>query len=125
VADKLEGPWERLPEGENPLNIVDYFMENAVISRLSDGRYLAVYDSYGDQEIGYSISEDGLNWDKEVRIKIQFENDLWGKEGHHAMRTPLCAIEEEDGSFTVVYTCLMNDDEKTFFAIGKCTLAWE
>jgi hypothetical protein len=125
VADKLEGPWKRLPEEKNPLKIVDHFMENAVISRMNNGKYLAVYDSYGDQEIGYSISEDGLNWSKEVRIKIQFENDLWGKEGDHAMRTPLCAIEEEDGTFTVVYTSLINDEDNKFYAIGKCTLAWK
>lgn len=125
VSDKLEGPWKRLPEGKNPLTIVDHFMENPVISKMRNGKYLAVYDSYGDQEIGYSISEDGLNWSKEKRIQVQFDNDLWGKEGDHAMRTPLCAIEEDDGTFTVIYTSLINDEEKKFYAIGKCTLAWK
>lgn len=124
-AKELEGPWTRMPEEFNPLPIVDDFMENAVISKLSNGNYLAVFDSFGDQEIGYSVSEDGINWSKEIRIKVQFEDDLWGKEGDHSMRTPLCAIEEEDGTFTVIYTSLMNDEEKRFYAIGKCTLAWK
>jgi hypothetical protein len=124
-AKELEGPWTRMPEEFNPLPIVDDFMENAVISRLSDGRYFAIFDSFGDQEIGYSFSEDGINWGKEIRIKVQFDDDLWGKDGDHSMRTPLCAIEEEDGTFTVVYTSLMNLEEKRFYAIGKCTLAWQ
>jgi hypothetical protein len=124
-AKELEGPWIRMPEEFNPLPIVDYFMENAVISRMKNGKYLAVFDSYGDQEIGYSISEDGINWNKEVRVKIQFKDDLWGKDGDHSMRTPLCAIEEKDGTFTVVYTSLMANKEKRFYAIGKCTLAWK
>lgn len=124
-AKELEGPWTRMPEEFNPLPIVDEFMENAVISRLSNGKYLAVFDSFGDQEIGYSLSVDGVNWSKEIRIKVQFEDDQWGKEGDHSMRTPLCAIEEEDGTFTVIYTSLMNSVEKRFYAIGKCTLAWK
>jgi len=125
IADQLEGPWQRLTEEINPLKIVDHFMENAIISKLNDGRYLAVFDSFGDQEIGYSLSEDGINWNKEIRVKVQFDDDLWGKHGDHSMRTPLCAIEEEDGTFTVVYTSMINSDEKRFYAIGKCTLAWQ
>lgn len=124
-APQLEGPWTRMPEGFNPLPIVDEFMENAVVSGLSDGRFLAVFDSFGDREIGYSISEDGINWGKEIRIKVQFDNDAWGKKGDHSMRTPLCAIEEGDGTFTMIYTALMNDAKKTFYAIGKCTLVWK
>ena len=125
VAKKLEGPWKRISKRHNPLPIVEEFMENAVISKLKNGKYLAVFDSFGDQEIGYSISEDGLNWSKEIRIKVQFDDNLWGKEGDHSMRTPLCAIEEEDGTYTVVYTSLMKNKEKRFYAIGKCTLAWQ
>ncbi len=124
-AKKLEGPWTRMPEGFNPLQIVDEFMENAVISRLKNGKYLAVFDSFGDQEIGYSLSDDGINWSKEIRVKVQFDNNLWAKDGDHAMRTPLCAIEEEDGTFTVIYTALMKEREKSFYAVGKCTLGWK
>ena len=125
IADKLEGPWRRMPKKFNPVPIVDEFMENPVVSKLKDGRYLAVFDSFGDQEIGYSISVDGINWSHEIRVKVQNDNNLWAKEGDHSMRTPLCAIEEKDGTFTVIYTALMNDADKNFYAIGKCTLAWK
>ena len=125
TADELEGPWKRMPKKFNPVPIVDEFMENPVVSTLSDGRYLAVFDSFGDQEIGYSISEDGIHWAKETRVKVQFDDHLWAKEGDHSMRTPLCAIEEKDGTFTVIYTALMSDPDKRFYAIGRCTLAWK
>ncbi len=125
TAKDLNGPWERMPEKYNPVPIVDEFMENPVVSKLKNGKYLAVFDSFGDQEIGYSISDDGTNWGKEVRVKVQTKEDLWGMEGDHAMRTPLCAIEEDDGTFTVIYTSLMKNEDKKFYAIGKCTLAWK
>lgn len=123
-APRLSGPWTRMPEGFNPLPIVDVFMENPQVIRMKDGRYLTVFDSFGDQEIGYSISDDGVRWSPEVRIKIQSEGDIWAEDGDHAMRTPLCAIEEEDGSFTVIYTAMTIVGGKKFYAVGKCSLAW-
>ena len=124
-AAKLSGPWKRMPVGLNPLSIVDTFMENAVVTKLKDGRYLAVFDSFGDQEIGYSISDDGVNWSKEKRIKVQSGDNIWCETGDHSMRTPLCAIEENDGTFTIVYTGKMTVDSKPFYAVGKCSLAWK
>ena len=124
-AQKLNGPWSRMPEGVNPLNIVDTFAENHIVSRLKDGRYLMVFDSLGDQEIGYSTSKDGMHWAHEIRVKIQSPNNLWALPGDHSTRTPLCAIEEDDGTFTVIYTALTKIGEKNFYAIGKCTLAWQ
>jgi len=124
-AQKLNGPWTRMPEGFNPLNIVDSFAENHVVSRLRDGRYLMVFDSLGDQEIGYSTSEDGVHWKHETRVKVQSTKNLWGEPGDHYTRTPLCAIEEDDGTFTVIYTAMMKVNNRNFYAIGKCTLAWK
>ncbi|MBO9618730.1 MAG: hypothetical protein J7539_06790 [Niabella sp.] len=124
-AEKLDGPWTRLPEGFNPLKIADTFIENPVVSRLKDGRYLMVFDSFGDREIGYSLSDDGVHWDKETRVKVQSPGNSWAEAGDHAMRTPLCAIEEADGTFTVIYTALKKINNKSFYAIGKCTLAWK
>ena len=34
-------------------------------------------------------------------------------------------VEEEDGTFTVIYTALMKNDNNRFYAVGKCTLALE
>ncbi len=124
-AEKINGPWMRMPEGFNPLNVVDTFMENAVVSRLKDGRYMMMFDSFGDYEIGYSLSADGVHWDKEVRVKIQSPNKKWAEPGDHFTRTPLCAIEEDDGTFTVIYTAMKLVQGKRFYAVGKCTLAWK
>jgi len=124
-SQKLSGPWKRMPEGFNPLTVVDEFMENAVVSQLKDGRYLMVFDSFGDQEIGYSLSDDGLHWSPEVRVKVQAGNDVWAQPGDHFTRTPLCAIEEKDGTFTVIYTAMTKINNKNFYAVGKCSLAWE
>jgi len=125
VADKLSGPWVRMPESTNPVPIVEEFTENPVVSKLDDGRYLAIFDSYGDQEIGYSISEDGVNWVPETRLKVQSDNNIWAEDGDHYTRTPLCAIQEDDGTFTVIYTAMMLVDGERFYAVGKCTLGWE
>lgn len=124
-ANNLNGPWTRMPDGWNPLKIVDEFMENAVVSRLKDGRYLMVFDSFGDQEIGYSISEDGIFWQKETRVSVQSANKKWAEKGDHFTRTPLCAIEENDGTFTVVYTAMKLVNGNRFYALGKCSLAWK
>lgn len=123
-AKKLSGPWTRMPEGFNPLTIVDSFAENHIISRLKDG-YLMVFDSFGDQEIGYSTSTDGVHWEYEIRVKIQIPDQLWALPGDHYTRTPLCAIEEEDGTFTVVYTATMKIKDRNFYAVGKCVLGWK
>ena len=124
TATKLNGPWIRMPERINPVPIAEEFIENPQVTELKDGGFLAVFDSFGDHEIAYSISNDGVKWSPEVRIKVQSAKNLWAKAGDHAMRTPLCAIEEDDGTFTVIYTA-KKADGKTFYAIGKCTLAWD
>jgi hypothetical protein len=124
-APKLTGPWTRMPEGFNPIPVVDVFMENEIVSRLKDGRYMMVFDSFGDQEIGYSISDDGVHWSRETRVKVQSATNLWAEAGDHYTRTPLCAIEEEDGTFTVIYTAMTKIKGKNFYAIGKCSLAWQ
>ena len=124
-ASKLKGPWTRMPEGFNPLRIVDTFAENHVVSQLKDGRYMMVFDSFGDWEIGYSLSDDGIHWAKETRVEVQSSANRWALAGDHFTRTPLCAIEEANGNFTVVYTAMMKIHNKNFYAIGKCSLAWE
>ena len=124
-AKKLSGPWTRMPEGFNPLTIVKEFGENAIVSRLKDGRYFMVFDSFGDQEIAYSFSKDGIHWDEEIRVKVQSPGNLWAENGDHFTRTPLCAIEEDNGTFTVIYTARGKFNNKNFYAIGKCSLGWE
>lgn len=124
-AKNLNGPWTRMPEGFNPIPVADEFMENEIVYQLKDGRYLMIFDSFGDQEIGYSLSADGVNWGREIRVKIQSENNRWAEAGDHRTRTPLCALEEADGTFTVIYTAMTKVKDTNFYAIGKCTLAWQ
>lgn len=124
-APALNGPWKRMPEGFNPLKVVDVFMENEIVYQLKDGRYMMVFDSFGDQEIGYSLSDDGVIWGKEVRLKVQSAGNIWAEAGDHFTRTPLCAIEEADGTFTVVYTAMRLVGDQKFYALGKCSLAWD
>lgn len=124
-APRLSGPWTRMSEEYNPVPIAEEFIENPQVTELSKGGLLAVFDSFGNQEIAYSISDDGIHWSPEVRLKIQSDENLWAKDGAHAMRTPLCAIEEADGSFTVFYTAMMKTDGRNFYAIGKCSLGWK
>jgi hypothetical protein len=102
---------------------VKVFIENPVVSKLPDGRYLAIFDSLGPREIGYSISKDGLTWPLETRLTAQTGDNQWAGDGDHDMRTALCAVREDDGTFTVIYTAKMKD--KGFWAVGKCTLGWD
>jgi hypothetical protein len=124
-APKLSGPWTRMPEGHNPVPIAQEFAENPQVTELKEGGFLTVFDSFGDREIGYSLSFDGVRWAPEIRIKVQGPQNLWAGSGDHDTRTPLCAIEEDDGTFTVIYTARMNTNDNVFYAVGKCTLAWE
>ncbi|GAB3648406.1 hypothetical protein GCM10028791_12100 [Echinicola sediminis] len=124
-APKLSGPWTRMPEGFNPVPIVDEFMENPQVTELKEGGYLSIFDSMGNQEVAFSLSDDGIQWSRESRLKVQTGNNIWAEPGDHAMRTPLCAIEEEDGSFTVIYTAMTTVEGERFYALGKCTLSWE
>lgn len=88
VAPTLNGLWKRMPQGHNPVPIVKTFVENPVVSRLPDGRWMAVFDSLGPGEIGYSLSEDGLTWSLETRLTVQSGNNMWAGAGDHDMRTP-------------------------------------
>ncbi|HEX5786956.1 MAG TPA: hypothetical protein VFY03_02160 [Woeseiaceae bacterium] len=132
-APRLAGPWVRLPEGVNPIPIAEEFLENPQVTELEDGGYLAVFDSFGDQEISYSESDDGIEWTPETRIRIQAQDALWAAAGDHAMRTPLCVIEEPDGTFTVLYTAKVTeeiaaeagDEDGDFYALGKASLVWQ
>jgi hypothetical protein len=59
-----------------------------------------------------------------MRVKVQSADKVWVLPGDHLTRTPLCAIEEQDGTFTVVYTAALKMDNRNFYAIGKCVLEW-
>ncbi|MGA2630679.1 MAG: hypothetical protein ABSG54_10745 [Terriglobia bacterium] len=98
-ATNLSGPWKRCTN-LNPLNIEKVFIENPLVTRLTDGTYLAVYDNYVEHSVGYTFSADGINWTPGKALVVQKGNGIWASE----VRTPLGLIAEGKDSFTLFYT---------------------
>ena len=99
TAPSIAGPWTRCTE-QNPLKVEKRFIENPIVSHLSDGTYIAVYDTDAPNAIGYTLSQDGIHWSQGQHLVVQEENNVWATE----VRTPLGLIDEGKGSFTLFYT---------------------
>ena len=95
----LAGPWKRCTE-MNPLQIEGRFIENPIVTRLSDGTYAAVYDTDAPNAIGYAFSIDGIHWSAGKHLIVQSEDGIWASE----VRTPLGLVEEGEDSFSLFYT---------------------
>lgn len=98
-APDLAGPWQRYSDG-NPLKMEPRFIENPIVSKLSDGTYVAVYDTDAPNAIGYTFSNDGVYWSAGQHLVVQKDDGVWATE----VRTPLGLIDEGTGSFTLFYT---------------------
>lgn len=98
-APELAGPWKRCTE-LNPLKIEQVFIENPVVTKLSHGTYVAVYDGNPPHSIGYSFSADGVQWTTGRSLVVQRDKGIWASE----IRTPLGLILEGKDSFTLFYT---------------------
>lgn len=98
-APDLSGPWTRCSE-LNPLKVEPRFIENPIVARLADGRYLAVYDNHEPNEIGYTFSSDGIHWEAGQHLVVQEGKGIWATE----VRTPLGLVDEGNGLFTLFYT---------------------
>ena len=98
-ADHLAGPWTRCTE-MNPLKIEQRFMENPIVTSLSDGTYVAVYDTDSPHAIGYTFSSDGMHWSEGKELVVQEGKGTWAAE----VRTPLGLIPEGEDRFTLFYT---------------------
>jgi hypothetical protein len=99
TAPGLAGPWKRCSE-LNPLKVENRFMENPIVSRLSDGTYVAVYDTDAPAAIGYTISGDGTHWSPGRALTVQEGKSTWASE----VRTPLGLVDEGNGVFSLFYT---------------------
>jgi hypothetical protein len=84
----------------NPLKVESRFIENPIVTRLSDGTYAAVYDTDAPNAIGYTLSADGIHWGPGKHLVVQSEGRIWATE----VRTPLGLVEEGPDSFTIFYT---------------------
>ena len=102
VSNRLTGPWKRMSNRE-PL---EKNLENPVVSRLSDGRFIALFDGCGEnRKIGYMVSADGISWSEKVFFNL--ENEIapwWG-----LLRTPLGLVHECDNIFTIFFTAYNKD----------------
>ena len=75
-------------------------MENPIVTKLSDGSYIAVYDNHEPNDVGYTWSADGVHWSQGRRLDVQTGSGIWASE----VRTPLGLVEEGSGIFTLFYT---------------------
>ena len=98
-APILAGPWARFTE-LNPLKVEKRFIENPIVSQLSDGTYVAVYDTDAPNAVGYMLSHDGVHWSTGHHLAVQEGTGAWASE----VRTPLGLIDEGNGAFTLLYT---------------------
>jgi len=98
-ATTLAGPWVRCTE-DNPSKVEPQFIENPIVTKLSDGSYAAVYDTKVPNAIGYTFSSDGIHWSAGQHLEVQSGNGVWATE----VRTPLGLIAEGDDTFTLFYT---------------------
>ena len=124
-AEHLSGPWERAYDLK-PGMLSKWFSENPVVTRLADGRYIAVFQCRIEDHdtgegiskansIGYSISEDGIHWPYRKVVNILPDHD-WTLH----MRTPLGLVPEQGNVFRVYYTCRQKVErgDDPFFPVG-------
>lgn len=98
-ASSLSGPWKRCSE-LNPARIEPRFIENPIVTPLTHGGYIAVYDNHQPNEIGYAFSPDGVHWGAGQHLVVQSGKAVWATE----VRTPLGLVDEGNGVFTLFYT---------------------
>lgn len=111
-ADDIAGPWTRMSE-RNPVDLKSDFAENPVIQQLEDGTFIGLVDGgHINSNFGYTVSYDGLNWAPAKFFDMTDKpNDWW-----HLMRTPLCILKNDDGTYTIYHTAF--DDER-FAGLSK------
>jgi hypothetical protein len=98
-APDISGPWTR-STALNPLKVENRFIENPIVTKLTDGTYVAVYDTDAPNAIGYTFSSDGVHWSTGQHLVVQEGSGIWASE----VRTPLGLIPEGKDSFTLFYT---------------------
>ena len=102
-APSLDGPWSRCSR-LNPVQVEPRFIENPVVTQLANGIYVAVYDNHQPNEVGYSVSQDGIHWSAGRHLVVQEGGGIWASE----VRTPLGLVDEGSDTFTLFYTANEN-----------------
>ncbi|AYD46912.1 glycoside hydrolase family protein [Arachidicoccus soli] len=123
-ATQLGGPWKRMDTTINPITSINpVFIENPIVTRLSNGVYIAIFDGgpngwglHMPNKFGYTLSADGIHWIKAQYISIEDKVKKWWD----IMRTPLGLIPEGNGEYTVIYAAIKNNQR--FHPIGMVRL---
>jgi len=101
-APSLTGPWERM----TAMNPVRQHIENPMVTRLTDGRFIALFDGCGEnRKIGYMVSTDGIHWSAEVFFELENEITAWWG----LTRTPLGLVQESENLFTIFFSAYNRD----------------
>ncbi len=118
-SDSLAGPWKRCSV-RNPVPIDPVWVENPIVTKLPDGTFIALLDGGPREGFAYSLSKDGLNWQKGVTIPLEPAVKKWWVK----MRTPLGLIPEDDGTYTIFYTAMTGGfkDKERFACIAMVKL---
>lgn len=126
-APTLAGPWKRCA-GLNPSPIEKGFIENPIVTRIGR-RFVAICDSSLDdanpryvadgRHVGLAVSSDGIHWPPGQRIDVQPGDANWSED----IRTPLCLIPEDDGTYTMLYTGKRKGE--MFWPVGLARLKLE
>lgn len=98
-APSLDGQWTRCTR-LNPVRVEPRFIENPIVTQLSSGEFVAVYDNHQRNEVGYSVSQDGVHWSAGRNLVVQAGSEVWASE----VRTPLGLVDEGNDTFTLFYT---------------------
>ena len=123
-ASTCAGPWTRSSD-LNPVLLDDTFVENPVVTRIDDSLYIATFDGGRARELSYSMSSDGLTWERARRISLE------GAPPSLAVaRTPLGLIPERDGTFSLYMTAFDGSNPERivplwhdgFGAVWRCTI---
>ncbi|MBS0001411.1 MAG: hypothetical protein KFF73_20665 [Cyclobacteriaceae bacterium] len=102
AASELTGPWTR----KTKINPIRVHIENPMVYRLTDGRYVALFDGCGEnRKIGYMVSDDGICWSEEIFFELEHHIEPWWG----LTRTPLGLIQESEDQFTVFFTAYNRD----------------
>lgn len=120
AAHSLTGPWTRLDSSINPIKTIHpWFVENPIVYQFANGAYIAVFDGGPEgwghhlpNKIAYTLSLDGYNWSKAYYLPIENKVKKWWD----IMRTPMCLIDEGNGTYTIVYAAI--DNKKRFHPLG-------
>ena len=119
-ADHVDGPWSSMNADGNPSFV---YCENpfASIYEINGKKvYLCVYDDLSNQHsLGYGYSLDGVNWVGKTLDMTGYADWAFNQNFTQSMRTPCGLIQEDDGTFTIIYTAFAPRPDAPLYCFGS------